>query len=177
MRFQLAKMRLTIRLARSPPASKRLAHVEPFLMSNGLSDLPLLASRKANSRHGSNWFAPTKSAIPPQTAGANIPAHVGQFFETRSACLRRFVGGTFPFAKTHKHLDTRLSEPARVTSPPDYRRPDPLMRVPLTGTTVAGRCRASFPGRTPELRAEILRQPAALNGLHQIGDGVAMRLL
>jgi hypothetical protein len=113
MRFQLAKMRLTIRLARSPPASKRLAHVEPFLMSNGLSDLPLLASRKANSRHGSNWFAPTKSAIPPQTAGANIPAHVGQFFETRSACLRRFVGGTFPFAKTHKHLDTRLSEPAR----------------------------------------------------------------
>ena len=51
------------------------------------------------------------------------------------------------------------------------------MRVPLTGWSVAGRCRASFPGRTPELRAKILRQRAALDGLHQIGDGVEMRLL
>jgi hypothetical protein len=47
----------------------------------------------------------------------------------------------------------------------------------LTGSSVAGRCRASFPGRTPELRAEILRQPAALDGLHQIGDCVEMQLL
>src|SRR5262245_46042109 len=47
----------------------------------------------------------------------------------------------------------------------------------LTGSGVAGQCRASFRGRTPELRAEILRQPAALDGFHQVGDGGKMRLL
>jgi hypothetical protein len=81
--------------------------------SNALSDLPLLASRRANSRHGSNWFAPTKSATPPLLRAQTFLHAWGSFFETRRACLRRFIGGTFPFAKPHKHLDTRLSEPAR----------------------------------------------------------------
>ena len=67
-------------------------------------------------------------------------------------------------------------EPARSHIAARPQAAGPSHEGPLTGSSVAGRCRASFPGRTPELRAEILRQPAALDGLHQIGDCVEMRL-
>ena len=48
--------------------------------------------------------------------------------------------------------------------------------VPPDWIELAGRCRASFSGRTPEFSAKILRQRAALDSLHQVGDGVEMRL-
>ena len=37
--------------------------------------------------------------------------------------------------------------------------------------------RASFDGRASELRAEVVRQPAVLDGLHQIVNRIEMRLL
>ena len=76
------------------------------------------AERPPSARESKDQFSPRLELVRsdeishPPPRGANIRACVGRFFETRRACLQRFFGGTFPFAKTHKHLDTRLREPA-----------------------------------------------------------------
>ena len=78
------------------------------------------AERPPIARESKCQFSPRLELVrsdeishPAATAGEKHSCTRGTVFETRRACLRRFVGGTFPFAKTHKHLDTRLSEHAR----------------------------------------------------------------
>jgi len=111
--FQLAKMRLTT-------STRPLASGEQKTRSCRATPRVECAERPPIARESKCQFSPRLELVrsdeishPAATAGEKHSCTRGAVFETRRACLRRFVGGTFPFAKTHKHLDTRLSEHAR----------------------------------------------------------------
>jgi transposase-like protein len=94
------------------PAPNRLLHVRLFSTRNTeVSAISMTELRKKHAsmmfsfsstvRHGSKWLSPTRSAIPPRTAGES---------QQRRTCFREMKGWTSPFSKYFSHAEAETVE-------------------------------------------------------------------